>query len=113
MKRSPKNSVKTSMLPRDICLAVTKRTLHYFQQGYEFYNDVYADGKPFNELLCKAVSTSATFVFTMDALLIVPCLQPILCHGTVAVNDLTLTHLVLFNLDISAEMLLLYGNEIF
>ncbi|GFR04498.1 hypothetical protein TNCT_438531 [Trichonephila clavata] len=53
-------------------------------------------------LLCKVVSTSATFVFTMDA--IASCLQPILCHGTVALNVLWLMHLVVFHLDISAEM---------
>ncbi|GFU86677.1 hypothetical protein TNCV_2880971 [Trichonephila clavipes] len=39
------------------------------KQGYEFRNDVYVDGRSlFCGLLCKVVSTSATLVFTMDAL---------------------------------------------
>ncbi|GFW31363.1 hypothetical protein TNCV_2664631 [Trichonephila clavipes] len=47
----------------------TVHTFHHSQQGYEFRNDVYVDRSVFlNELPCKAVSKSATFLFTMDAL---------------------------------------------
>ncbi|GFU89223.1 hypothetical protein TNCV_2896711 [Trichonephila clavipes] len=52
--------------------ATIKRTFHHritIQKGYEFRNDVYVDGRGlFNELLCKAVSISATNVFTMISL---------------------------------------------
>ncbi|GFX03394.1 hypothetical protein TNCV_4634061 [Trichonephila clavipes] len=49
--------------------AATKRTFHHFQHRSEFSNDAYVDTDGlFNGLLCKAVSTSATFVFIMNAL---------------------------------------------
>ncbi|GFT97125.1 hypothetical protein TNCV_3857921 [Trichonephila clavipes] len=48
-------------------LAATKRTFHHFQLGYEFYNDVYADGRSFQWTFTTAVSTSATFVFIRNA----------------------------------------------
>ncbi|GFV65007.1 hypothetical protein TNCV_763491 [Trichonephila clavipes] len=53
-------------------------------------------------LLCKAVSTSATFVWTLYP--IASSLQSIQCQGIVAPSVLSLMHLVLFYLDISAEM---------
>ncbi|GFX12680.1 hypothetical protein TNCV_3158011 [Trichonephila clavipes] len=67
MARSLKNPLKTSILSCDHIAqsAATKHSLHHFQQGYEFRNNV---EYLFNGFLCKAVSTSATFVFTMDAL---------------------------------------------
>ncbi|GFT30001.1 hypothetical protein TNCV_3349601 [Trichonephila clavipes] len=46
-------------------LAATKIPFITVQQGYEFRYDVYVDGQSF---LCKVVTTSATFVLTMDAL---------------------------------------------
>ncbi|GFV36062.1 hypothetical protein TNCV_345781 [Trichonephila clavipes] len=50
-------------------LAANKRTLHLFQQGYEFCNDVYVHGWFFfNGLLCKAGSSSAIFVFIIKTL---------------------------------------------
>ncbi|GFU23434.1 hypothetical protein TNCV_4447431 [Trichonephila clavipes] len=76
MTRSSKNSIKTSILSRD------------------------TDGF-FIGLLCKVVCTSAAFVWTIYPN--ASCLQPILCHRTVALNVLPLMHLVLFHLDISAE----------
>ncbi|GFV22634.1 hypothetical protein TNCV_2078241 [Trichonephila clavipes] len=74
MTQSSKNSVKTSILSRDVGtlrrLAATKRTFHQFQQGYELRNDVYVDGRSLfsMDFFVKVVSTPATFVFTMDAL---------------------------------------------
>ncbi|GFX67385.1 hypothetical protein TNCV_720491 [Trichonephila clavipes] len=50
-------------------LAATKILFITVQQGYEFHNDVYVDGQSlFNGLFCEAVSTSATFVSTMNSL---------------------------------------------
>ncbi|GFV53705.1 hypothetical protein TNCV_2092081 [Trichonephila clavipes] len=116
MTRSSKSSVKTSILSRDVDtlrrLAATKCTFHHFQQVYGFYNDVYVDGRYFHKLPCKAVSTSDTFVFIMMLYPIASCLQPILSHVTIALNVLSLMHLVPFHLDISAGMHLLHGNEI-
>ncbi|GFX60391.1 hypothetical protein TNCV_4076131 [Trichonephila clavipes] len=49
--------------------AATKIQFITVQKGYEFHNNVYVDGRSlFIGLLCKAFSTSAIFVFTMDAL---------------------------------------------
>ncbi|GFT66938.1 hypothetical protein TNCV_1348041 [Trichonephila clavipes] len=50
-------------------LAATKMLLITIQQGYEFRNHVYVDERSFHWTSFKALSTSATFVFTMDALL--------------------------------------------
>ncbi|GFX06838.1 hypothetical protein TNCV_1201531 [Trichonephila clavipes] len=66
----------------------------------------------FNRLFCKAVSTSATFVFIMNALpdRFLSATEPV--PRTVALKVLSLMHLVLFHLDIFAEMHLSRGNEI-
>ncbi|GFR11290.1 hypothetical protein TNCT_647991 [Trichonephila clavata] len=61
-------------------------------------------------LLCKVVSTSATFVFTMDALpdRFLSATDPVWQNRYV----LSLMHLMLFHLDISSEMHLSHSNEI-
>ncbi|GFX11312.1 hypothetical protein TNCV_2803761 [Trichonephila clavipes] len=92
-------------------LTATKCTFHHFQQGYELCYNVYEEGRSlFNGLLCKAVSTSANFVFIMNALpdRFLSATDPVSRNRcTKRVLSLMLSHL-----DISPEMHLSIGNEI-
>ncbi|GFU06264.1 hypothetical protein TNCV_4765621 [Trichonephila clavipes] len=81
-------------------------------QGYEFRNDLYVDGRSFHwTSLLKSPHLPLSFSLSM-LYPFASYLQPILCTGTVALNVLSLVHLVMFHLDISAEMHLSRGNEI-
>ncbi|GFX99259.1 uncharacterized protein TNCV_2494401 [Trichonephila clavipes] len=68
------------------------------------------DGRSFNGLLCKAVSPSATFAFTLDALpdRFLSATDPVSLNRC----SKSVMYLMLFHLNISAEMHLSHVNEI-